>query len=162
MYIIYRKNTPTTKNVINIPVELKAIAPMAQPDSNRKYCSGMSWQFSFVRSGIVPFWHVMHCVSSYGWRICKWNNKTWAHGMAHHLIHRSLRHISSILVCVFVFFWFLFCAWIVNLWSWLKFKQMKNVQMQEFFRAHTRTRTHARTRHLFAPWYSIMKSTQHD
>lgn len=63
---IYRKKTPTTKNVINIPVELKAIAPIAQPDSNRRYCSGISWQCSLVRSGIVPFWHVMHCVSSNG------------------------------------------------------------------------------------------------
>lgn len=42
---IYRKKTPTTKNVINIPVELNAIAPIAQPDSSRKYCSGMSWQY---------------------------------------------------------------------------------------------------------------------
>lgn len=63
---IYRKKTPTTKNVINIPVELNAIAPMAHPDSSRKYCSGISWQYSLYRSGMVPFEHVMHCVSSDG------------------------------------------------------------------------------------------------
>lgn len=85
---IYRKKTPTTKNVINIPDVLKAIAPMAQPDSNRKYCSGMSWQCCLYRSGMVPFWHVMHCVSSDGWRICgsvrkkkqmKWAGTTHTH-----------------------------------------------------------------------------------
>lgn len=68
---IHRKNTPTTKNVINIPVELNAIAPIAQPDSSRKYCSGISWHFCLNRSGMVPALHVIHCVSSSGWRICE-------------------------------------------------------------------------------------------
>lgn len=38
----YRRNTPTTNNVINIPVELSAIAPIAHADSGRRNISGIS------------------------------------------------------------------------------------------------------------------------
>lgn len=62
----YRRKTPATKNVTNMPVELSAIAPMAHADSGRKNTSGILWHSCLLRSGNVPFGHVLHCVSSSG------------------------------------------------------------------------------------------------
>lgn len=68
-FTTYRKKTPTTKSVRTMPDELNPIAPIAQADSGRKYCSGMARQNSFALSGIVPFGQFRQCVSSRASRI---------------------------------------------------------------------------------------------
>lgn len=60
MAVTYRRKTPATNSVMSIPVELNAIAPIAQADSKRRNCSGMSWQFCLKRSGMVPLRQVTH------------------------------------------------------------------------------------------------------
>lgn len=71
------KKTPTTKSVIIIPVELKAIAPMAQPEPGRRKTSGMSWHSVLAASGTVPLGHVRHWVSSSRLRICVGRVERW-------------------------------------------------------------------------------------
>lgn len=58
--LVYLKNTQITKNVTKIPIELKAIAPIAIGDSNFKKTSGILRQNSFDEFGNVPARHVIH------------------------------------------------------------------------------------------------------
>lgn len=70
VFVSYLKNTQITKNVTKIPIELKAIAPIAIGDSSFKKTSGIFLQYSFDEFGRVPARHVIHCVSSSGFLIC--------------------------------------------------------------------------------------------
>lgn len=65
--------TPHTNIVIKIPVELNAIAPIAQPLSGLKYSSGILLHRTCNGSGTVPCGQAIHCVGSVGWRI--WNER---------------------------------------------------------------------------------------
>lgn len=59
-FFVYLKNTQITKNVTKIPIELKAIAPIAMGDSSFKNTSGMFRQYSFEAFGNVPARQVIH------------------------------------------------------------------------------------------------------
>lgn len=56
---------------MRMPVELKAIAPIAQPLSGWRYSSGISLQMTWWGSGIVPWGHFTQRVGSEGCRIWK-------------------------------------------------------------------------------------------
>lgn len=61
------------------------MAPIAQPLSCLRNSSGMSWQEECVSSGTVPCLHWIHCVSSFGCRICLTKIKfhPWTYTHAH-------------------------------------------------------------------------------
>lgn len=82
-----------------MPPELNVIAPMAHPDSSRRYCSGISWQYSLSRSGIVPFWHVWQCVSSVGCRICKRSNRNNNKNQQKYFASANTSH-STLCTCI--------------------------------------------------------------
>ena len=57
--------------VMIIPISAKVIAPIAQKLFSLRYFSGSSKHLECSRSGNVPFWHILHWVSSLGSKIWK-------------------------------------------------------------------------------------------